>query len=292
MTESMRVGVLANPMLTRFEERALENVAALDGVTIEAVVVDGSVAEGSALAAGADAVNQGTAISLGDLKLFVEVVRESGLKAFVHGDEKLGWLLGETEQMEWLQSTPVTDVDCLDGARIHECEPVSAGGPWNTLPEDVTDDLGDSCDVVIRFGFGLLKGPILDASEHGVLSVHTSDIREYRGMGHKISFMNDDPRVSVTLQQLSEEIDGGRIVAVASRHLPPDPTLDDVWDAVYSLQTEVFAAGIEKLQEGFEPFQPGELGPYYPHSLQQRNPRFVARLLAKNNWRRLRKRLS
>jgi methionyl-tRNA formyltransferase len=292
MTERLRVGVLANPMLTRFEERALENVAALDGVSVEEVVVDASVAEGSALAAGADAVNQGTSISASDLKLFVEVVRESGLKAFIHGDEKLGWLLGETEQMEWLQSRPITEVECLDGARIRECEPVSAGGAWNTLPDEVTADLGESCDVVIRFGFGLLKGAILDAPEYGVLSVHSSDIREYRGMGHKISFMENDSEVSITLQQLSEEIDGGRIVAVGSRHLPPDPTLDDVWDAVYSLQTEIFAAGIGKLQEGFEPFQPEELGPYYPHSLQQRNPRFVARLLAKNNWRRLRKRLS
>ena len=292
MTGRMRVGVLANPMLTRFEERALENVAALDGVTIEEVVVDGSVTEGSALAAGADAVNEGTNVSLRDLRLFVEVVRESGLKAFIHGDEKLGWLLGETGQMEWLQSTPIGEVPCLDGARMRDCEPVPAGGPWNTLPDDVTADLGDSCDVVIRFGFGLLKGAILDAPEHGVLSVHTSDIREYRGMGHKISFMNDDPSASITLQQLSEEIDGGRIVAVMSHDLPPQPTLDDVWDAVYSLQTEIFAAGIGKLSEGFEPFQPEELGPYYPHSLQQRNPRFVARLLAKNNWRRLRKRLS
>ncbi|WP_049996563.1 methionyl-tRNA formyltransferase-like protein [Halococcus sediminicola] len=292
MSERMRVGVLANPMLTRFEEQALENVAALDRVSIEEVVVDGSVAEGSALAAGADAVNQGTSISPSDLKLFVEVVRESGLKAFIHGDEKLGWLLGETEQMEWLQSGPVTEVDCLDGATVRECEPVSAGGPWNTLPEDTTTDLGESCDVVIRFGFGLLKGPILDAPEHGVLSVHTSDIREYRGMGHKISFMNDDSSVSITLQQLSEEIDGGRIVAVMSRDLPSEPTLDDVWDGVYALQTEIFADGIERLQDGFEPFQPEELGPYYPHSLQQHNPRFVARLLAKNNWRRLRKRLS
>ncbi|WP_256687118.1 methionyl-tRNA formyltransferase-like protein [Halococcus qingdaonensis] len=292
MSERLRVGVLANPMLTRFEEEALENVAALDGVTIDEVVVDGSVTEGSALAAGADAVNQGTSISLSDLKLFVDVVHESGLKAFIHGDEKLGWLLGETEQMDWLQSRPVTEVDCLREASIRECEPVSAGGAWNTLPDDVTSDLGDSCDVVIRFGFGLLKGPILDAPEHGVLSVHTSDIREYRGMGHKISFVNDDPSAAITLQQLSEEIDGGRIVTVMSRELPPTPTLDDVWDTVYTLQTEVFAAGIEQLQAGDSPSQPDELGPYYPHSLQQRNPRFVARLLVKNNWRRLQKRLS
>ena len=290
----MKVCVLANPMLTRFEERALDRVAALDGATIERVVVDASVREASSLAAGADVVNQGKTVSLTDLELFVDVVRESGLKAFIYADEKLGWLwFDETSQMEWLQSTPVEDVDCLADATIVDCEPVSAGGTWNSLPDDETDAIADACDVAIRFGFGLLRGPILEAPKHGVLSAHTTDIREYRGMGPKVSYLNDDPTVSVTLQQLSETIDGGRIVEIRSRDLPANPTLDDVWDAVYGVQTELFAAGITNLlDDSFEPWQPDELGPYYPHSLQQGNLRFVARLLAKNNWRRLRKRLS
>lgn len=291
----MNVGVLANPMVTRFEERALEAVAALDDVTIERVVVDASVRdESSSLAAGADVVNEGKSLSPTDLALFVDVVQESGLKAFIYADEKLGWLLfDETSQMEWLQSRPVEAIDCLADAAIVDCEPISAGGAWNTLPDAETDAIADACDVVLRFGFGLLKGPILEAPQHGVLSAHPTDIREYRGMGPKVSYLNDDPTVSVTLQQLSETIDGGRVVEIRSRELPSTPTLDDVWDAVYGIQTELFAAGVANLQnESFEPWQPDDLGPYYPHSLQQRNPRFVARLLVKNNWRRLRKRLA
>jgi methionyl-tRNA formyltransferase len=290
----MNVCVLANPMMTRFEEEALERVAALDDVRIERVVVDASVGESSALAAGADAINQGSSVSLSDIKLFADVIRDSGLKAFIYADEKLGWMaFDETAQMEWLQSKPISDVECLSEATVVECEPVSAGGAWNTLPDDVTDDIGRTCDVVIRFGFGLLKGDILSATKHGVLSVHTSDIREYRGMGPKVSFLHDDTTATITLQQLSEEIDGGNIVDIRSRDLPETPTLDDVWDAVYAMQTEVFAAGIENLQDdGFTPWQPEELGAYYGHSLQQKNPTFVSRLLLKNNWRRLRKRLS
>lgn len=287
----MNVCVLANPMLTRFEERALENVAALDGVGIERVVVDASVS-GSAFEAGADAINEGGSISLSDLELFAEVVRENGLEAFIYADQKLGWMLGETAQREWLTTTPIAEVTCLDDATLVECEPVSAGGAWNTLPEDETDEIAASCDVVIRFGFGLLKGPILDATEYGVLSVHTTDIREYRGMGPKVSFLHDDPTATITLQRLSEEIDGGEIVDLRSRDLPTNPTLDDVWDAIYAMQTETFAAGIENLRdESFAPAVPDDLGPYYPHSLQQKNLTFVSKLLLKNNWRRVRKRL-
>src|SRR5699024_7188560 len=152
----MNVCVLANPMLTRFEERALENVAALDGVGIERVVVDASVS-GSAFEAGADAINEGGSISLSDLELFAEVVRENGLEAVIYADQKLGWMLGATAQREWLTTTSIAEVTCLDDATLVECEPVSAGGAWNTLPEDETDEIAASCDVVIRFGFGLLK---------------------------------------------------------------------------------------------------------------------------------------
>lgn len=285
----MRVCVLSNPMLTRFEEQALERVAALDDVRINRVVVDDSVG-GSAFEAGADAINEGGSLSLSDLKLFADVVRENGLEAFIYADQKFGWMLGETAQREWLTTKPVGEIACLADATLTECEPVSAGGAWNTLPENVTAEISRSCDVVIRFGFGLLKGPILDATEYGVLSVHTTDIKEYRGMGPKVSFLHDDPTATITLQRLSEKIDGGEIVDLRSQDLPEYPTLDDVWNAIYAMQTETFAAGIEALRdEEFTPTVPDDLGTYYPHSLQQRNIMFVSKLLLKNNWRRLRK---
>src|SRR5699024_10254930 len=108
----------------------------------------------------------------------------------------------------------------------------------------------------------------------------------------KVSFLHDDPTATITLQRLSEEIDGGEIVDLRSRDLPTNPTLDDVCDAIYAMQTETFAAGIENLRdESFAPAVPDDLGPYYPHSLQQKNLTFVSKLLLKNNWRRVRKRL-
>ncbi|WP_323191113.1 formyltransferase family protein [Halostella sp. PRR32] len=290
----MNVAVLANPMVSRWQEAALENVASLSGVSIERVVVDASVrAESSQLNAGAAVINQGRSVSAADLSLFVDVLRDSGLKSLIYADRKLGWTaFGEDATLHHLQSSDVTAVDCLSDAVHHEVEPVPADGAWNTLPNGVTDTIADDCSVVIRFGFGLLKGRILTDPEHGVLSTHGSDIRQYRGMGPKISFVRGDDEVSVTLQRLTEDIDGGEIVDVSSRELPPHPTLDEVLATVRDLQSESYAAGIEKLRrDDFEPWEPDELGPYYSHDNQERRVGFVARVLLKNNWHRVRKRL-
>lgn len=291
----MRVGVLANPMLVRWQETALEKVSELDGVSIDHIVVDASVREEtSTVRAGAEVINRGRTVSIADLRLFLDVLRDKRLKAFIYADEKLGWLLfDEGQKMEALQSRPVDSVEFLSGAEHHECQPEPAGGPWNTLPSDVSELLGTECDVVIRFGFGLLKGPVLSAPEHGVLSTHGSDIREHRGMGPKISFVRGEDSVSVTLQQLSEEIDGGRIVEIASRGLPEYYTLDDALGVAYDLQGEIYASGIERLRdESFSPWPPEDLGTYYSHDTQEHDIGFVARLVIKNNWHRLRKRVT
>jgi hypothetical protein len=293
-TRSMRVGLLANPMVTRWQERALNNITALDEVTIEHVVVDASIRDDSSqLKIGADAINEGRTVSTSDLKAFTNVARENGLKAFIYADRKLGWLLfDERAGMAQVQSTGIESIDCLSDATCHEVEPVPAGGAWNTLPEEVTEIISNECDVVVRFAFGLLKGPILDCTDHGVLSAHGSDIREYRGMGPKISFLRDEDEITVTLQQLTEDVDGGRIVDMASRELPEYPTLHDVLLAVYDLQAEVFARGIAKLQAPeFEPFEPDRLGTYYSHDRQEKDVVFVAWLLLKNNWRRIQQRI-
>lgn len=294
VTDETSVGVLANPIVASWQEAALENVAALDGVGVEHVVVDASVrAESSTLKAGADGVNRGRSLSVADLELFFDVYDDVGLKAFLYADRKLGWMLfDETAQMKHLQSTPVEDVEVLSDATFHECDPVPAGGAWNALPADVTETLGDDCDVVFRFGFGLLKGDVLDAPDNGVWSTHGSDIREYRGMGPKITFLGDDDHASVTLQRLTEDIDGGRVVEISSRDLSEKPTMADVLDAVYELQSEVFATGVEKLRDdSFEPRELDELGEYHSHDKQEKDPRFVASLVAKNNLRRLRRTL-
>ncbi len=289
----MRVGVLVNPQVPRWHEAAIENVRALDGVRLTYAAVDAELRdESSTMKAGAEAIDRDSIVSPADLRLFYDVLSEDGLKAFLYADQKLGWhCFGETERRDWLRTRPVQSVDCLDGLEIEECTPDS-DGVWNTLPDDAVAEIERRCDVVLRFGFGLIKGDVLTAPEHGVLSVHGSDIRRYRGMGPKLSFLNDDETVTVTLQRLTEEIDGGSIVSMSSADVPENATLDEVGGLVYRLCTEVFADGVRKLQNGGDPWRPDSLGEYYSHDLQRKSPRFVGSVVLKNNYYRLRNSLT
>lgn len=289
----MRVGVLLNPQVARWHEAAIESVAELDDVCVTYAAVDaGHGDESSTMKAGAEAINRDAIISPADVRLFYDVLTAEGLKAFLYADQKLGWhIFGETERRDWLRTRPVDAVDCLNDAEIEECSPLTDGA-WKRLPEDVVETIERRCDVVLRFGFGLIEGDVLTAPEHGVLSTHGSDIREYRGMGPQLSFLNDDESVTVTLQQLTEDIDGGSIVTLSSAEVPENATLDEIGGLVFRLSTEIFAEGVRTLQNGGDPWSPDSLGEYYPHDLQRKSPRFVGRLMVKNNYYRLRNSLS
>lgn len=287
----MNVGVLVRPRVVEWQRQAIENVASVDGVNIAHVVVDASQrSENTTLSAGEEVVNQGSSISLSDFKLFMNVLRDDGLKSLLYADQKLGWLLfGEEQQLNYLQSMAVEDLTCLSDATITDIQPVSLEHPWKTLPDGITETLGEECDVVLRFGFGLLKGNILSAPKHGVLSAHASDIRDYRGMGPRITFLNNDTEVRVTLQQLNDDIDGGKILEISSKTLPECPALDDIYASAYDIQTTIFAEGVKKLQRGELPYRVDDIGDYYSHKRMKRDPLFVSRIILKNNIRRLKK---
>jgi hypothetical protein len=68
-------------------------------------------------------------------------------------------------------------------------------------------------DVVLRFGFGIIRGEVLDVARHGVWSYHHGDNRVYRGGPALFWEMYEGNPVSgTTLQILTEELDGGRVI--------------------------------------------------------------------------------
>lgn len=68
-------------------------------------------------------------------------------------------------------------------------------------------------DVVLRFGFGIIRGEILDVARHGVWSYHHGDNREYRGGPAMFWEMyHGEPVTGTTLQILTEELDGGKVI--------------------------------------------------------------------------------
>lgn len=69
-------------------------------------------------------------------------------------------------------------------------------------------------DVLLRFGFGILRGEILEVPTHGVWSFHHDDEEVYRGSPPAFwELVDDQPVTGAILQRLTDRLDGGRVLA-------------------------------------------------------------------------------
>jgi len=69
-------------------------------------------------------------------------------------------------------------------------------------------------DVLIRFGFGILKGDILNAAKQGVWSLHHGDNKINRGGPPGFwEIVNMESVTGATLQVLSSDLDGGKVIS-------------------------------------------------------------------------------
>jgi len=70
-----------------------------------------------------------------------------------------------------------------------------------------------SLDFVLRFGFSIIRGKILDAARFGVWSFHHDDEMKYRGGPAGFwEIYHQDPVNGVLLQRLTHKLDGGIIL--------------------------------------------------------------------------------
>lgn len=93
-------------------------------------------------------------------------------------------------------------------------------------------------DVLLRFGFRILKGDILTAATHGIISLHHGDTDFYRGGPPAFwEVVNKESVTGVTVQRLTENLDGGFILEKA--FLKTDTT------SFYRNQVKIYWAGKE-----------------------------------------------
>lgn len=145
---------------------------------------------------------------------------------------------------------PLADTENPFDADVVFAEPIPADDEFGVeLPEETVQRVADHTDVAVQNGVGILTGTILDAPEHGVLSYHHGDIREYRGViTHFWNYLDGVEEAGVTLLQLTEELDGGRIAAERTVDLRGAVT----WSEVESRKQ---LAGVSLLREAVENFQ-------------------------------------
>ena len=68
-------------------------------------------------------------------------------------------------------------------------------------------------DFILRFGFGIIRGDILEAAKYGIWSFHHGDEQKYRGGPAGFwEIFNDDPVSGAILQRLTNKLDGGIIL--------------------------------------------------------------------------------
>ncbi|ELY58930.1 formyltransferase family protein [Natronolimnohabitans innermongolicus] len=283
--EPATVGLLTEPYLLEWQVRAIERLQRETDVSIPLVVTNTSDTDYQA-----ESWNDRDRVGLEDLRQFVDLLGTERAWTFVLAERNLGRLFGD--EREFWRRHSVENVDAIADADHLECVPQTDGN-WNELPAAVVDELGERCDVVIRFGFGLVRGDVLTAPEHGVLSFHPADIRRYRGMGPPAIFHDGRDRAGSTLQRLDESIDGGEIVASDDVSLAGCHTLWEVFDRVAERQIGLLTEGITALQDpSFEPqsIPDEQLGEFY-YRRERRTATFAGRVLAKNVAGRLRRRI-
>jgi hypothetical protein len=101
----------------------------------------------------------------------------------------------------------------LAAARVISIVPQRDGGVSRFGAEDVARIKAEELDVILRFGFNIVRGGILKAAKYGIWSYHHGDNHRYRGGPAGFWEMYErNPLTGTILQILTEELDGGKVI--------------------------------------------------------------------------------
>jgi folate-dependent phosphoribosylglycinamide formyltransferase PurN len=162
------------------------------------------------------------------------------------------------------QPAALDSINGLSTATRLSCTPESVDEYWNRLPAETIRKL-ESVDVAVRFGFGMSCGDILTTPTYGVLSYHPGDIRAYRGQPCGFwEFLNDEPEIGVTVQRLTDTLDGGEIAAFEAVEIDHLHTWQDIRHELYSTAEKLLVPAVEAVADPDRSLEtPDELGDLY-----------------------------
>ena len=111
---------------------------------------------------------------------------------------------------------PLRPVDCsemLRGVDSLTVTPITKRFVHRFPPEAIERIREKNLDVLIRFGFNILRGEILQSARYGVWSYHHGDNDFYRGgPPYFWEVYEGNPTSGTILQVLTEELDGGHVL--------------------------------------------------------------------------------
>jgi hypothetical protein len=191
---------------TRFpawQARAIETLVAMDGVSVELLIIDKKGAERSPAAK-----LQRLALKLKQLK------RRQGRLWPVY--ERFATRRSVAER-------PVDLSDVLSSVCVITCAVTRQGRYSEYFSHDDVDAIrGIELDFILRFAFGIIRGDILTAARYGVWSFHHGDETKYRGSPAGFwEIIRREPETGAVLQRLTERLDAGIILQRGSFRTVP-----------------------------------------------------------------------
>ncbi len=120
----------------------------------------------------------------------------------------------------------------------------------------------ETSDVVVNFEHEILRGRILFEPKYGILSFHSGDVRKYRGRPAAFwQFINGENEIGVTLQRLTDDLDGGFPIVIKSADISDASTYWEVKVKQNRLYDDMLVEGIRLIQDpDFSIERPDELG--------------------------------
>ena len=102
----------------------------------------------------------------------------------------------------------------LAGVESIDCAVTTRGAYSQHFTDaDVATIRARELDFILRFGFNIIRGEILDAARFGVWSYHHDDERRYRGGPPGFwEIANGDSTTGAILQRLTDRLDGGVVL--------------------------------------------------------------------------------
>jgi hypothetical protein len=199
----LRIGVLIDgDTAPAFAQRVLEDIAACDFATVVCYIRNASV----------DPPDDRRR-SLGR-RLVRALLRRASWLGLSYTIYQL-WVNGP-KRPEPDPHQPVSCANLMRDAHVLDVVPIQNGHVDRFSTSDLATVRSLELDVLLRFGFRILRGGILDAARHGIWSFHHGDSTRYRGgPAYLWELVEHNPVSGAVLQVLSEKLDAGRVLGRA-----------------------------------------------------------------------------
>ena len=197
----LRVGLLTNGHdLPRYGRRIVEDILASDYAEVACCVQTQPASE-----LASSATNQ--------VRRFIGALTDAARRGAI----AYGAYLKYYDSPRRPEPDPRRLVDCRDllaAIPTRVATPAHNGFVDRLVPGDVEWLRAFQPDVLLRFGFRILRGDVLEVARHGIWSYHHGDSARYRGgPPHLWELVEGNPISGVVLQRLNEELDAGFVLA-------------------------------------------------------------------------------